>query len=429
MKLKKYISILCAATLLCGCTPTSDQTTFTGEEVEKPVHQDNLNAISPQAYSSAEGITLEPGTYISIIGKNTEAPYWETVAAGVEQAAADINAEMGYTGDDKIKVVYSAPELEEDIDEQVNILDEELSRYPDAIGIACIDNEAYATQFDQATENGIPIIAFDSGTEYKGVLCVCRTDNVEAAQTGASKLFDEIGNSGQVILLVHDSMSTSAAERLEGFQAELESHPDIEVVETLYYDQMQAMKKTIAEEKNLSSSGEAVPAEDAAEKTAATPEDEGTVDGAEASEAQITEAAGSAETQKSTEDTDKIWTEDDITDEDVLQYYLEKHPEVKGIFGSNDFVTEWAVESLREVENEDIVLMGFDAGETLLTALENGEVDGLVVQNPFGMGYAAVIAAARTILEIGNEAEVDTGYIWVTKEKLNETSIQNMLYR
>ena len=27
----------------------------------------------------------------------------------------------------------------EDIDEQVNILDEELSRYPDAVGIASID--------------------------------------------------------------------------------------------------------------------------------------------------------------------------------------------------------------------------------------------------------------------------------------------------
>ncbi len=42
-------------------------------------------------------------------------------------------------------------------------------------------------------------------------------------------------------------------------------------------------------------------------------------------------------------------------------------------------------------------------------ALEDGELDGLVVQNPFGMGYAAVIASARTVLEIGNEAEVNTG--------------------
>jgi len=408
MKMKRYLAMLCAATMLVGCTPAKD-TTFTGEEVEHPAHQDNLNAISPQAYSNAEGMTLPPGTYISIIGKNTESPYWKMVAAGAQQAADDINAEMGYTGDDKVKVVYSAPEFTEDIDEQVNILDEELSRYPDAIGIACIDNEAYETQFDQATENGIPIIAFDSGTDYKGVLCVCRTNNVEAAQTGASKFFDEVNNEGQVILLVHDSMSTSAAERLEGFQLELEKHPDIEVVETLYYDQMEEMKKAIVEEKNLGPDTDSQP--------------EG--DGEEAADT----ADSSADSLEDAIFPEKLWSVDDISDEDVLIYYLEKHPEVKGIFGSNDFVTEWVLESLEETEDKDLVLMGFDAGEVLLDALEEGAIDGLVVQNPFGMGYAAVIAAARTILEIGNEAEVNTGYIWVTKENLEEESIQNMLYR
>jgi ribose transport system substrate-binding protein len=52
-----------------------------------------------------------------------------------------------------------------------------------------------------------------------------------------------------------------------------------------------------------------------------------------------------------------------------------------------------------------------------------------VVQNPFGIGYASVIAASRSILESGNEAEVNTGYIWVTGDNLEEESIQNMLYQ
>ena len=81
-----------------------------------------------------------------------------------------------------------------------------------------------------------------------------------------------------------------------------------------------------------------------------------------------------------------------------------------------------------KMEEEEYVLMGFDAGSSQLKALESGEIDGLVVQNPFGMGYAAVVAAARTILEIGNEAEVDTGYIWVTKDNMENESIKNMLY-
>ena len=43
-----------------------------------------------------------------------------------------------------------------------------------------------------ATENGIPIIALDSGNSYQGIQCTIKTDNAEAARTGAYKLCDEI---------------------------------------------------------------------------------------------------------------------------------------------------------------------------------------------------------------------------------------------
>ena len=79
-------------------------------------------------------------------------------------------------------------------------------------------------------------------------------------------------------------------------------------------------------------------------------------------------------------------------------------------------------------KTEDIVLAGFDTGNGQTAALENGEINGLIVQNPFGMGYAAVVAAARTVLEIGNEAVVDTGYIWVDQENMDDESVQEMLY-
>ena len=100
----------------------------------------------------------------------------------------------------------------EDIDEQVNILDEGESardiRY--ALGIASIDAEAASTvQFDLATENGIPIIALDSGNSYQGIQCTIKTDNAEAARTGAYKLCDEIEDRGSILLLVHDSKSAT----------------------------------------------------------------------------------------------------------------------------------------------------------------------------------------------------------------------------
>ena len=72
--------------------------------------------------------------------------------------------------------------------------------------------------------------------------------------------------------------------------------------------------------------------------------------------------------------------------------------------------------------------MGFDAGKEQVAALKDGKVDGLIVQNPFGMGYATVVAAARATLEIGNEANVNTGYVWADKESLDDPVIKGMLY-
>ena len=118
-----------------------------------------------------------------------------------------------------------------------------------------------------------------------------------------------------------------------------------------------------------------------------------------------------------------------MSDEDVVAYYLEKHPDLKGCFGTNADTVLLAANAVSDMENsENIAVMGFDAGADQIAALEDEEIDGLVVQNPFGMGYATVVAAARTVLEIGNEAQVDTGYTWVDRDNMETEEVQAMLY-
>lgn len=377
--------VMATTFMICACGKQQEQTTtFTGKETEKPEYQGNLNAISPAAYNNVEGLNLEPGTYISIIGKDDSSSYWTNVKKGVMQAADDLNKELGYKGSDKIKVTYNAPAKSEDIDEQVNILDEELSRYPDAVGIASIDSAACSVQFDLATANGIPVISLDSGNEYKGIQCIVKTDNEDAARTGAYKLANEIGDEGQVILVVHDSNSETAKERAKSFEEEIKNnYPSVSIVETIYCDKLDDLKEKIAVEKDPNMS----------------------------------------------EDLQKAAVEK-MTDDEVMQYYLEKYPDLKGVFGTNESSTIFALEALQKTELAGkVALVGFDISEEQTAAMKNGEISGLVVQNPFGMGYASVVAAARTVLQSGNEAVVDTGYIWVTKDNLEDESIQNMLYK
>lgn len=403
-------AVLTAAVVVCGCGKKEENPQFTGEGTKEPEYQACLDAIFPAAYNNVYGLELKPGTYISLIGKETSTEYWKEFSRGAAQAAEDLNTALGYTGSDKIKVVYNGSAKKEDINDQVNILDEEIARNLDVLGIASVDEDACGVPFDMAVSNGIPIIAFDSGNVHQGILCTIKTDNVDAARTGAYKLADELGGEGQVILLVNDSESESARERTESFLNEMsQNHPDIEVVETIYLDRMETYKKQIVEEKiQLSKAENAMQNPDGSSDVMAGGETGIPEEVTEEQKAEMVRA---------------------MADEDVLLYYLEKYPDLKGMFGTSYMATQTGLSVLRRAERtENVSLMGFDAGAAQLSALESGEIDGLVVQNPFGMGYATVVAAARSVLELGNEAQVDTGYTWVTRENIEDESIQKMLY-
>ena len=429
---------LCMTVLAAGCGKKADDPVFTGDKTEAPVYQANLDAIKSSVYASADNLDLEPGTYISVIGRASSTPYWNQVKAGVEQAATDLNTALGYSGNDKVKVLYSAPDENDNIDQQVNILDEELARYPDVIAISSVDASACSVQFDLAIENGIPIVAFDSGNSYQNIQSSCKTNNIEAATTGTKNFCEKIGDSGEILLLVHDTVSDTAKEREAGIKNELAAnHPNVTVTETIYLDQLKMLKKQIVAEQ-VGVTPEELAAAEAGEKKEETT---GTGDASET----IADAASNADSSSADESANETAQEVDnelsekmqqvndgaakMSDEDAIQYYMEKHPDLKGCIATNETVTQLAIKTLDQLDAEKhITLVGFDAGKEQVKALKDGKVDGLIVQNPFGMGYATVVAAARTVLEIGNEAEVNTGYVWVTADNMNDDTITPFLY-
>ena len=429
---------LCMTVLAAGCGKKADDPVFTGDKTEAPVYQANLDAIKSSVYASADNLDLEPGTYISVIGRGSSTPYWNQVKAGVEQAATDLNTALGYSGNDKVKVLYSAPDENDNIDQQVNILDEELARYPDVIAISSVDASACSVQFDLAIENGIPIVAFDSGNSYQNIQSTCKTNNIEAATTGTKNFCEKIGDSGEILLLVHDTVSDTAKEREAGIKNELAAnHPNVTVTETIYLDQLKMLKKQIVAEQ-VGVTPEELAAAEAGEKKEETT---GTGDASET----IADAASNADSSSADESANETAQEADnelsekmqqvndgaakMSDEDAIQYYMEKHPDLKGCIATNETVTQLAIKTMDQLDAEKhITLVGFDAGKEQVNALKDGKVDGLIVQNPFGMGYATVVAAARTVLEIGNEAEVNTGYVWVTADNMNDDTITPFLY-
>lgn len=75
---------------------------------------------------------------------------------------------------------------------------------------------------------------------------------------------------------------------------------------------------------------------------------------------------------------------------------LTAHPDLDGMFASNESSTVGAARALKERRGK-VKLVGFDAGPTLEADLRAGVIDSLVVQHPFKMGYDSVISAVKTL--------------------------------
>lgn len=449
---KRYriaLIMLCMIMCICGCSSGADtnrekepEETDTEkeekrEEKKEKTYQKKLDMIEPSAYDNVMGLKLKKGTSISVIGKAEDVSYWDEVKRGAEQAVKDINENLGYEGKDQVKMTYSAPATPDDVDEQVNILDEELARYPEAVAIAIVDVKSCEVQFDLAAESDIPVVAFDSGSDYQGLMASVSTDNRTSAQEAAQRLAGLMDEKGEVILFIQDSKSQSANDRENAFKEEIaNNYPEISVVETYHMDQMSVMQERIAAERNgkpwnEDEGQEAGPGEAGSEQP-------GTSEAGESEQGQ--NEAGTAEQgqsgddgndspeqgQSGEEDQEEV-TADMISEEEVMDYILEKHPDAGGIYAANGDAVRLALETL-ERNKKKAHIVGYDANENELEALKEGKIDALVLQNPFGMGYAAVIASARAALSMGNEAVVDTGYTWLTKKNLEDENIQKLLY-
>lgn len=384
-KIIPLIAVLLSFSLFlaaCGDSSKKNNNPSNSVNAEKDALQSKLDVLKPTAYSSIAGLALEPGSYISIIGRFSDDSYWKEVEAGAQKAVSDLNAALGYKGDDKIKLTYSAPKTRDDVNEQINILDEEFARYPVAIGIAVIDTTACTIQFDLASENGIPIITFDSGSDYQNVGAHISTDNLSAAKTAAAQLAYALEENGEVAVFVQDSISMTAKQRSQGFlDAIAADFPNISVVNVYHFDELKTMQQTIATEKN-----------------AALAEGE------------------------------EPFVPENISQEDVVAYILEKNPNLKGIYATNLDTTQLVANVLKKLEKTDLKFVGFDGGKEQMNLLKDNTLNGLIVQNPYAMGYATVVAAARVALGLGNESIVDSGYTWVTPENMDKKEIKKMLY-
>ena len=380
--------------------PAAEDTAGADEGESEPTREEVLLAmVEPEAYRSAENLNVQPGAYISVLMREGSSDFSGSFKKGADQACADLNEELGYTGSDKVRLSCNVPS-EDTVTAQINILDEELALYPDVAAVSITDAASCAVQFDLAMENGIYIIGFDAYPSYDQVAATVQTDNSAAGAKAAERL------AAAVIKREEEAAAKAAEEQAEDAAPQEETAAEEESPEKVL---IVSHDKTSA---NL---------------TART-------GGFSARLAELDAGLLCApvcylsdfETIRA--DIETFYNGDDNPDNDVqeapldtrrvLDYYFERYTGLKAVFAADEAS---AVEVLKYIADRKadagISVAGFGSTETLQPYLNSGMLDAYVEENGYGMGYATAIAAFRVAAGKGNVEKITVGYtLWPQEE-------------
>ena len=103
--------------------------------------------------------------------------------------------------------------------------------------------------------------------------------------------------------------------------------------------------------------------------------------------------------------------------------------ELDGIFCPNETVTIGVVKALRDIQKAGgkVKVIGFDTSRDSLLDMKNGDLQGLIVQDPINMGYQGVLKIVAHIKGENIEKRIDTGVSLVTRENMEEPRISELL--
>jgi ribose transport system substrate-binding protein len=108
---------------------------------------------------------------------------------------------------------------------------------------------------------------------------------------------------------------------------------------------------------------------------------------------------------------------------------LAAHPDLAGIFATNDRSAEGAATGLRNANKVgEVKVVGFDTGPSQVKQLEDGLVQALIGQSPYQIGVEGVDAIAKSLQGQPVEHKVTTGTVTITKDNLHAPEAKKGLY-
>ncbi|HWA18396.1 MAG TPA: ABC transporter substrate-binding protein [Devosia sp.] len=118
---------------------------------------------------------------------------------------------------------------------------------------------------------------------------------------------------------------------------------------------------------------------------------------------------------------------DHLKSAEITKALLQGHPDLKGIFGTNEG-SAIGVGIGKKEAGSNIVVVGYDSGKLQTDMIRDGTIAGAITQNPVGIGYETIKAAVAAIKGETVPPHVDTGFYWYDKTNIDDPVIKPNLY-
>ena len=165
--------------------------------------------------------------YIAVISKGFQHEFWQTVKLGSDTASEELG----------VKSTFEGPANESMIAEQIDMVENAITKKATAILLAALDTEALIPVVEKAKSKGIPVVMFDSNVNSDIPLSFVATDNKAAGGVAAEQLGKQLGGKGVVGIVAHNAGTSTAQQRRDGFIEKMkEMYPDIKLLEPVYSD-------------------------------------------------------------------------------------------------------------------------------------------------------------------------------------------------
>lgn len=158
---------------------------------------------------------------ITLVTKALDSEWWQRVKAGADDAA---KANPG------VRLAVLAPEREVNIDQQVSILEDQITKKVAALAVAPTGSAEVVPVLDRAHAAGIPVIIFDTDVNWPSKVSFVGADNRRAGQIAGEYIIKLLGGQGKVAVIRGILGVQTHEDRVAGFREAIRKAAGIDCV-------------------------------------------------------------------------------------------------------------------------------------------------------------------------------------------------------